>query len=88
MKKITARLFGSPTCEDCRMVDNFLKENNIPYKYIDANDDGNSSVCDTNDVFLLPYLQVLSDNRFIILEVIGDLSTADKKKILAIFKGK
>lgn len=65
--------FGSSECEACARVFVILNRYQIPYLYVDANDEDDliQSFCDINLIDKLPHIQILDEQENILSEKIG-----------------
>jgi glutaredoxin-related protein len=82
------RLFGSNTCNQCMVLRATLLQMKVAHEFVDAFDDANEELCESNRVDDLPHLQFLDDNGRVLDERIGSVAPARISAILRKFAGK
>ena len=65
------RVFGSGSCDVCKMVVEICRSHGLPYEFLDANSNDNESLCDLYDVYQLPHVQLMSEDNNILVTLIG-----------------
>jgi len=68
----TIRVFGSDTCERCKVYLPELKKENIEFVFIDADADEHEELCDEYEIDELPVTQIVVDGQ-VLGELIGPL---------------
>jgi len=78
------RFFGTSSCVDCLEAFIILNKFDIDYDYINANDEREEiqSLCDDNNVDLLPHIQVIEDDGTVIRELTGKITEDDMCTLL------
>ena len=72
---IKIRIFGSPSCDECRKLKKAFDMYSIEYEFLDANADANDKICDLYRIEELPHTQAYdAGSGSIICEKIGYVS--------------
>jgi hypothetical protein len=67
------RVFGVEGCELCKRLTRAFDTVGMSYMYVDANAEGNQTLCDANDVDELPHVQIL-EGRDVLWQAHGYVS--------------
>jgi thioredoxin-like negative regulator of GroEL len=62
---IKIRIFGSEECHHCAQVKLEFSNLGIVFDFIDANADDTQSLCDENNIDVLPHIQAIRDGKII-----------------------
>lgn len=63
MNLLKIRLFGSSSCENCKIIKQSLKYYDISYDFIDVDDTKNEKLCDLLNIEEIPVIQIINSSN-------------------------
>jgi len=74
---VKLRIYGSDSCEKCRLIIGALTLLEREFEFIDALSDLNQDLCDLNDVDALPHIQLLNEHAKIVWQASDEITLLD-----------